>query len=195
MIMTSATRNNYNAHIKSGTGAWDCNLCEMDISNCPWGEYLYCRGVFTFFGNVFVTALYFMTIAVCAQQPLSNHKSAHCSKLIVEGLEWFRYLLSLGFGFWAILTSVLCMVYRVFGPKYNRYGTADVMLYYTPLLSGTSLLISVFVVCYYAAWLCASQIEAVTCEIDIFDFQFLKFPHVAQLRYDIAKKRFRSGPS
>ena len=144
----------YYVSTKGGQGDWNCDLCDRDIANRPWGEYLFCKGfeehlktvqVFTFLGNVFVVALYFVTIAVCAQQPLSNHMAASCSKLIVEGLEWFRYLHALGFGTWAIIAAVLCLVYGIFAPKFNCYVTADVMLYYTPLLSASSVLILVFV--------------------------------------------------
>ena len=72
-------------------------------------------------------------------------------------------LLSLGFGTWEIITSLLCLMNGYVGPKFDCYGAGDIMLYCTPFLAGTSLLILVFRVCYFC---CTNQIEAATYEAE-----------------------------
>jgi len=42
-----------------------------------------------------VIAVYFLAIAVRAQQYVSNRMQAGCIELLTETLEWFRYLLTL----------------------------------------------------------------------------------------------------
>ncbi|CAE7663044.1 unnamed protein product [Symbiodinium sp. CCMP2592] len=164
----------FHKHRKGG-GEWSCEECMSDVGNCPTLTWLYCAGIdqrltakqfLITAEDVLIFALYAMLLGAISSQQVSHHPELGCYRLMVEVLEWGRYLLVLIATTGVLVWSMQGLVQGYAAVKYDCSASRQVMGVFTPVFTAVSLAILLLGCGYLGTYWCTNAVEAASLQID-----------------------------